>query len=226
MILIKTLKNFLRYYIKPLGRINFILSLPKDAKILDVGCGNNGPLRTKIIKPGCNYTGIDIENYNQSEESIKYADKYILTTSENFVDSINNLTENYDAVISTHNLEHCVRRNEVLKAMCKKVKNGGYLYLSFPSKDSIYFPSRKGTLNYFDDITHLNNPPNVDEILEILKYFKFFNIKKVDGYKPIIMNIFGNLIEPYSILRNKVCLGTWEKWGFESIIIAHKGFDK
>ena len=53
--------------------------------------------------------------------------------------------------------------------MLKKVKRGGSLYLSFPSAKSLSFPSRIGTLNYYDDITHNNEPPDLENIIEILK---------------------------------------------------------
>ena len=43
-----------------------------------------------------------------------------------------------------------------------------------------------------------------------------------DGYSPIILRIYGFLIEPISKLRNLVMVGTWELYGFESIIWAKK----
>ncbi|MEM3334256.1 MAG: methyltransferase domain-containing protein [Thermoplasmata archaeon] len=44
------------------------------------------------------------------------------------------LNQEYDAVISAHNLEHCNDRYGTLEAMLKVIKVGGKLYLSFPSK--------------------------------------------------------------------------------------------
>ena len=218
--------NDLIYYLmillRPLGKTSFLTKLKKDAKILDVGCGNDSPLIIKKILPNCKYTGLDIVNYNQSKESIKMADNYILTTSENFGKSISEISELFDAVISSHNIEHCEERELVLNNICDRVILGGLIYLTFPSEDTINFPSRNGTLNYFDDKTHLYNPPNYKKILEILKKKNIIPIKKSDKYQPLLMRIYGNLIEPFSSIRNKVYPGTWEKWGFETIIIGKK----
>ena len=164
--LLNSLKSFAKTM---LGKTAFLNKLKNDAKILDVGCGNDSPIRTKIILPNCKYTGIDIENYNQSLNPVNVADKYIMTNSKNFSKSISQINELFDAIISTHNIEHCEERELVLKNMCDKIKPGGLLYLTFPSEDTIEFPSRNGTLNYYDDNTHLYNPPEFNEVLKILK---------------------------------------------------------
>ena len=216
------IKKYISFIVKPLSRTAFLQQLKEDSKILDVGCGNNSPIRTKLILPNSEYTGIDIASYNQSSDFMNSVENYILTTSEKFCDSINNLPQKYDAVVSCHNLEHVEDRNGVLEAMCKKLKPNGFLYLSFPSMDSVNFPSREGTLNYFDDETHKNNPPDFHEVVKIIEANDLKIIKKTKRNKPLLMNIYGRLIEPFSILKNKVFQGTWEKWGFETIIIAKK----
>ena len=220
--LFKNLLKYLKSFIRPLGKTSFLYKLKNDAQILDIGCGNNSPYKIKSILPNCIYTGIDIEDYNQTRNSIKIADKYILTESKNFANTISKINKQYDAVICTHNIEHCEDRDLVLNNICEKVKPGGLIYLTFPSEDSINFPSRRGTLNYFDDKTHKGNPPNFLKIEKILLKKNIKTIKKSKKYQPTIMMLYGNLIEPLSLLRNKVYQGTWEKWGFEAIIIGKK----
>ena len=56
--------------LRPNGKDAFLMSLPRAAEILDVGCGNNSPFRTKKILPKCIYTGIDIGDYNQSKPNL------------------------------------------------------------------------------------------------------------------------------------------------------------
>jgi len=41
-------------------------------------------------------------------------------------------------------------------------------------------------------------------------------------YQPIGLYFIGFLVEPFSKLFNKVLIGTWEYYGFETIIIARK----
>ena len=42
------------------------------------------------------------------------------------------------------------------------------------------------------------------------------------NYKPFLLNKLGFLTDPFSNYFNKVILGVWEKWGFESIIIGER----
>ena len=102
------------------------------------------------------------------------------------------------------------------------MKNKALIYLTFPSENSINFPSRNGTLNYYDDKTHRDNPPNFKHTINLLKANNVKILKSKANYQPFLMNIIGNLIEPYSKYKNKVFPGTWEKWGFETIIIGQK----
>ena len=47
--------------------------------------------------------------------------------------------------------------------------NKGKIYLSFPSVKTLNFPKRLGCLNYYDDPTHKDLPPDFNLILEIMK---------------------------------------------------------
>ena len=218
----KNIKHFILRNFRSLGKTSFYLSLKKDASILDIGCGNNSPLRIKKMLPHCNYVGIDICNYNQKKNPNIYADDYIISEPKKFAYTILNIEKKFDAVISSHNLEHCDDRDAVLHAMCQKVAKGGFLYLSFPSQESVNFPSRKNTLNYYDDETHKGVPPNFTKILKIMKDYKIYPLRKEKNYQPIIFRILGIVLEPYARFTNKVLPGTWEKYGFESIIIGIK----
>jgi 2-polyprenyl-3-methyl-5-hydroxy-6-metoxy-1,4-benzoquinol methylase len=140
------------------GKRAFILSIPDNAMVLDVGCGNNSPLYTKSLKPNITYIGLDIGDYNQTSRPL--ADKYIITSPDLFASEIEKLSETVDCVISSHNLEHCIDRNRVVKAMVNALKPNGSIYLSFPCMDSVNFPgSRSGCLNYYDDSSHMYAPP-------------------------------------------------------------------
>lgn len=88
--------------------------------VLDVGCGNNSPSQVKSMLPSCVYTGIDVSDYNQTKPNL--ADKYILVSPSEFSDAIEKMSNSFDAVMSSHNLEHCNRREETLLAMIKALK--------------------------------------------------------------------------------------------------------
>lgn len=202
------------------GNYSFIHKLKDFDKLLDVGCGNNWPQIAKKIKPKIYYFGLDIQDYNNPKNNM--ADEYLLVEPEEFSDAIKNLKGNFDAVVSSHNLEHTNSPYKTLDSMCKALKEGGSMYLAFPCEDSVNFPSRKVTLNYYDDQTHNNTPVNFDRVIEILKENDLNIIFSRKKYKPFILFLIGLIQEPLSRILNRNLQGTWALYGFESIIWAKK----
>lgn len=218
-----TLKDKLAIILKPNGKAGFLHSIVKNGKIFDIGCGNNSPKYVKHKRPDLHYTGLDIGVYNQVSDFQNYTDQLIMTSPENFDKEIAKFNNEFDAIISAHNLEHCDDYKKVVIAMIGALKPGGKLYMAFPCEKSVNFPGRKGTLNFYDDDTHKN----------IIKYDEIIDLVKTNGlsidftakqYKPILLAFLGLLLEPISIIRKKVMpLGsTWALWGFETVIIGHK----
>ncbi|MBF0510709.1 MAG: methyltransferase domain-containing protein [Candidatus Omnitrophica bacterium] len=213
--------------LRPRGKINFIKKLPFGAKVLDVGCGNNSPYVTKALRPDLYYVGLDIGDYNQQDDSLKSADQYIVTKPNDFVKEIQGLKGQFDALISAHNLEHCLAPEDVLIAMLRSLKEGGLLFLSFPCEASVHFPKRAGTLNFYDDATHLALP-NYNKILKMISQEGFDIQFCTPGYRPFFLSLTGFLLEPLSALTKRVVrpLGvTWAFYGFESIIWAQRRQD-
>jgi SAM-dependent methyltransferase len=198
----------------------FLHQLRPDARILDVGCGNNSPFYTKCILPACAYTGLDIGDYNQSKPNL--ADRYVVTTAEKFADTIYTLNEAFDAVISTHNFEHCDDRDSTIDAMLKAVSPGGQIYMTFPCEQSVSFPSRSGTLNYYDDPTHKGLPPAFDRLIDTLQSHRFAIEFASRSYKPWAYWFAGLLNEKKSVSENRVFISTWAYYGFEAVIHARK----
>ena len=202
----------------------FILIKHKDKniKILDIGCGNNSAYHIKNFIPKSHYTGIDIENHNNDLPNI--ADKIIITSPKNFANSILTAGNNYDLVICNHNLEHCLDRFSVINNIIKVTKVGGEIYIAFPSEKTLDFPSRPnpGGLNYNDDKTHQNPPPQYKLILDILLKNNFSIIFSNKNFRPLIQAIIGFIIDPYMILKKRSNYYTWCYYGFESIIYAKK----
>lgn len=215
-----TLFQIIEFLLRPKGKVSFLFALKPDARILDVGCGNNSPYRFKSILPNCTYTGIDIGEYNQTKPNL--ADGYIVVQPDAFSSEIAKLSNSFDAVVSSHNLEHCNDRQGTLSAMLESLKPGGLIYLSFPCEDSVNFPSRQGTLNYFDDSTHRDAPPSFDHLVSELTSSRFQVVYAERRYRPRVLWLFGCLAEPVSARKRRNLRGTWEYWGFESVIWAKK----
>lgn len=204
--------------LSPNSKLDFLTRFNSDAKILDVGCGNNQAIAIKSVLPNCHYTGIDISDYLNSEETKKLMDEFIITSPEIFDKAILNLEGKFDAIICAHNIEHVNSRTLVLNAMAEKLSLNGYLYLSFPTSKSVNFPRRKGSLNYYDDPTHKGLPPDPDEIIKILqkKGCKVTFLSR--RYRPGLMLLRGLINEPISCLKKQKMPGTWDLYGFETII--------
>jgi hypothetical protein len=105
--------------------------------------------------------------------------------------------------------------------MMTVLKVGGRMYLSFPSEASVGFPSRSGCLNYYDDTTHKGGPPDFEAITDILLERGFSILYSARRYRPPLFWTLGLISEPLSKGRVRM-QGTWEYYGFESIIWAQK----
>jgi SAM-dependent methyltransferase len=211
------MRAFLSLILDPHGRNSFLIRLKRGCSILDVGCGNDSPFNTKKIRPDCLYTGLDIDDYNLTKLNI--ADHYILCRPEDFAANIAKFAGQFDAVISCHNLEHCNDRRSTVSAMVEALKPGGVLYLGFPSERSVRLPSRGGCLNYYDDPTHKDAPPDVDAIVGELTRAGL-SVRCYNPDRPPLYRFVGLIFEPLSRIRNKVMLGTWALYGFETRIWA------
>ena len=172
-----------------------------------------------MIKPSIYYVGVDICDYNQEKGSIDATDEYLVCTPESFSQTISSAKGEFDAVISAHNIEHCNSPFETLSAMCSKVKKGGLLFMAFPSEKSVNFPSRKGTLNFYDDKTHIYLP-EFEKVLKIIKESGFKIVFKSPSYRPLGMRLLGMIAD--LIIKNHVTRFTWAYYGFEAIIWAKK----
>jgi len=207
-------------WLRPKGKADFLFHLKPSASILDVGCGNNSPFYIKSILPDSTYTGLDIGDYNQSLPNV--ADRYILTTTEKFAAEIARFKNVFDAVICAHNLEHCDDRDQTFVAMLESLKPGGKMYLAFPCQQSVHFPKRRGSLNYFDDPSHVAEPPDYRRLIDELKARRFSILFATPNHQPRLLWLWGLLVEPCSAFRKRAFIGTWELYGFESIIWAQK----
>ena len=95
------------------------------------------------------------------------------------------------------------------------------LYLAFPTENSVNFPSRDGTLNFYDDETHIFLP-KYNDILTKLEENGVVVSYSCKEYHPFVLKLWGAIIEPLSKKKKKVYPGTWAFWGFETKIWGNK----
>jgi SAM-dependent methyltransferase len=122
---------------------------------LDVGAGNHSASLAKRWFPRCHYAGIDRERgYNNDAADFAAMDEFFeldLTRLEFAAIP----DAGYDVLLLAHVIEHLANGDAVLRALVPKLKPGGFVYVEFPGPQSLSLPSRRGTLNFHDDATHV-----------------------------------------------------------------------
>ncbi|MBL6936695.1 MAG: methyltransferase domain-containing protein [Alphaproteobacteria bacterium] len=207
-----------RRLLRPRGREAFLATLPTNARVLDVGCGSNSPADVKAQRPDLYYVGVDVSDYNHSVAPQTVADEYHVATPEGFADSIAALGK-FDAVIWSHNLEHCNAPERMFDVVGGALGPGGALYLAWPAEHTVNLPSRGGCLNFFDDPTH-REMPRFARVLERLREAGLKTTFESRAYKPLLPYALGGLLEPISRLTGRVAplRSTWAFYGFESVV--------
>jgi SAM-dependent methyltransferase len=205
------------------GKAAFIRRLDPNATLLDVGCGNDAPRYAKSLNPSIHYTGLDIVDYDDAPEEIAAADEFIRTPSAEWAATIAGFGPRFDGVLSSHNLEHCEDQQGTVRAMCAALKPGGHLYLAFPTDESVNFPSRRGTLNFYDDDTH-RVPPGFDRVGAWLEESGMEIEYRARRYRPLVLAAVGAVLEPIEAIRkaNAPLGATWALYGFESVFWARR----
>ncbi len=190
--------------------------------LLDVGAGSHSATITKQWFPLCDYYGIDKEkSYNNDASDFEAMTEFYeldLTVLDFTL-----IPENFfDVIIMSHVIEHLHNGDEVLRLLLNKLKSGGFIYVEFPSKRSTRFPSKRDTLNFYDDPTHCRIF-TVEEISSILPENKFQVLKS--GVRRDWLRV---LLTPVKIVFTKITQGYvpgsvfWDILGFADFVFARK----
>lgn len=190
--------------------------------LLDIGAGNHSASKTKKWFPNCEYHGLDLnKNYNNDENDFKLMKSfYELNLEELNLDSVPNA--HFDFIMMAHVIEHLKNGEEVLVKLLAKLKPGGYLYVEYPGIKSTQLPRMNGTLNFFDDDTHVR----VYSLTELYNLFLKNNTEIIKGgTRRYIPNI---LMMPLKVIHNLIKYGKilpsifWDFFGFAEFILIKK----
>ncbi len=194
----------------------------KHFKLLDVGCGNHSPSKTKLIFPNCEYYGLDLDKtYNNDEKDFEVTTQFYELDLTKLDYSI--IPENYfDFIRMTHVIEHLYNGDEVLKALLPKLKKGGFFYIEYPGKKSLKLPSMHGTLNFHDDPTHVR----VYSVEELKKIFESSSCRVLSaGTRRNTWNIIAMPVKIVaSAIKRKKLRGDifWDITGFAEYLYIQK----
>ena len=206
------------------AKYRFLNKLFKQGEfvLLDIGAGNHSASKTKKWFPNCEYHGLDLnKNYNNDENDFKLMKSfYELNLEELNLDSVPNA--NFDFIMMAHVIEHLKNGDQVLVKLLAKLKPGGYLYVEYPGIKSTQLPRMKGTLNFFDDDTHVR----VYSLTELYNLFLKNNTEIIKGgTRRYIPNI---LMMPLKVIHNLIKYGKilpsifWDFFGFAEFILIKK----
>jgi trans-aconitate methyltransferase len=206
------------------AKYRFLNKLFKQGEfvLLDIGAGNHSASKTKKWFPNCEYHGLDLnKNYNNDENDFKLMQSfYELNLEDLNLDSVPNA--HFDFIMMAHVIEHLKNGDQVLVKLLAKLKPGGYLYVEYPGIRSTRLPRMKGTLNFFDDDTHVR----VYSLTELYNLFLKNNTEIIKGgtrrYMPNI------LMMPLKVIHNLIKYGKilpsifWDFFGFAEFILIKK----
>lgn len=196
----------------------------KSVKILDVGCGNHSATLTKKYYPNCLYYGLDRDKYyNNNEKDFKFMEKFYTVDLSKSCDKLKKIPNDFfDCIILSHIIEHLENGEEVIENMLSKSKIGGVIYIESPSEASLHLPSMRGTLNFYDDSSHIR----------VYSLKKIVNLLKKNGFKIVKLGTRRSpkkiIFLPLYILRSLISFGFisghvfWDITGFSNYIIAKK----
>lgn len=189
--------------------------------LLDVGAGNHSASKTKEIFPNCRYYGLDLDR-NTTYSSLDFEvmeEFYELDFTTLKLDLIPD--QFFDYINMAHVIEHLHNGDLVLPEF-KKLKPNGYFYLEYPGPRSTKLPSMYGTLNFYDDPTHVR----IYSLQEIIPLFESNHFKLLEAGTR--RNYFYILATPFRILlallQGRKLEGNlfWDLLGFAEFTFAQK----
>lgn len=138
----------------------------KNAKILDIGCGN-GRFLHFLVQKG-NFEGHGIELPGKSADRAAQLDNINLHVGALQPDTF--APQSFDAVTLVHVYEHLPNPRQTLETLQKIVKPGGKLFIYLPNIDSFQSRWFKGLWLHLDPPRHLFLQAPVDLIRHCRSY--------------------------------------------------------
>lgn len=194
----------------------------KPFKLLDVGVGNHSASKTVSLFPACEFYGVDLnKDYNNSDEDFKVMKSFYemdLTLLDFHL-----IPDNYfDGIWIVHVIEHLHNGDKVIENLIDKLKVGGYMYVEYPGIKSTRLPSMHGSLNFYDDPTHVR----IYSVKELTRLFESRGCSVLKGGTR--RNFYFILAAPLRILghliRGKKLIGNifWDILGFAEYVYVRK----
>lgn len=123
-------------------------------RILDLGCGGNAVHHFKSAFPNCHYVGVDLALPSGGDDYARGMDEFVQADLDRS-ELAQFPRESFDLIVLAHVVEHLRRGLGIIERVAPLLRPNGIIYLGYPTEQSRSFPSRRQTLNFYDDITHV-----------------------------------------------------------------------
>jgi trans-aconitate methyltransferase len=194
----------------------------KVFNLLDIGAGNHSASLTKKVFPNCQYYGVDLDkHYNNDEADFNCMTAFYEMNLDDL--NFNSIPEyHFDVILLNHVIEHLQHGEEVIKGLLPKLKKGGMIYIEFPGFRSTQLPRMEGTLNFFDDDTHVH----IHSTRNIMNLLMKNNMRIIaGGTRRHTLNILMMPFKiPFTLLRYRKIVPSifWDVLGFANYVVAVK----
>lgn len=190
--------------------------------LLDVGAGNHSASKTKSLFPNCIYHGVDLNRHANNDDSdfeVMEAFYEMDLTKLDFKVIPDN---HFDFIRMTHIIEHLHNGDEVIEQLIPKMKKGGHIYIEYPGQKSTTLPSMHGTLNFYDDSTHVRIY-SVPEVAGLLSKHNFEILSKGTRRNAFLLSIMPLKVAGSIFSKEKLKGDTfWDLLGFAEFVFARK----
>jgi 2-polyprenyl-3-methyl-5-hydroxy-6-metoxy-1,4-benzoquinol methylase len=151
--------------------IEYNLTNNKEAKVLDLGCGNGSLLNTLKKRGYKNLFGVEIG----VEQNIFLRNKGFQIQNQDIINYLETNNEAFDVIFLFDVLEH-FNKNEIVKIiplLKNKLRTNGKIFLRVPNAEAIF----KGSIMY-GDFTH----ETFFTKRSLLQIFNIYQFKKIEIY--------------------------------------------
>jgi len=191
-------------------------------RLLDIGAGNHSASKTKQWFANCEYHGVDLDkNYNNDEQDFKAMHAFYEMNLEAL--NFDAIPDNYfDFIMMAHVVEHLRNGDLVIEKLFQKLRTGGMIYIEFPGYRSTQLPRMEGTLNFYDDPTHVR----IYSVAELMNLCLRNGMEVVEGgTRRHFQNL---LLMPFKIPHNLLVYRKivpsifWDFFGFAEFVLARR----
>jgi SAM-dependent methyltransferase len=206
-----------------------------NGKILDIGAGDGGMgqlIHWPIRQEGKALVGCDINSL--SNLPIGYCE-WISGGYENVsIDCV------FGGVLAVHVIEHLKTWRQMLEIAKDVLKEGELIYIEWPDFETISWPKAPEiwesfkslhpefssqlltTFNFYDDNTHTDLPPRMNEVLDELVDFEIIESGTIK-LSEYAMGLVSKGLRENSTAN--VTMGIWAQFGFAQRVLARKKFE-